>query len=182
MQARLPAIVFLAMVFTGSTVAAAMPNASTIKWQRLVVSGAGLAVEMPGKATKGDDLVIGGLRSVAYRLETGQIRAYSVRAEQTPRQQIADEGAEALFDDIRDGLLADGTVRAEWSLKPSDGVVGRAVIIDSAMKTGPDAYTMVAHIYLRGDWLCEVLATVPRGGEHDPVARRFLASARFFGK
>ena len=85
MQIRLSAIVFLAMALAGSTVAAAMPNAGTIEWQRLVVSGAGLAVEMPGKATKGDDLIIGGLRSVAYRLETGEIRGYSVRAEQNTK-------------------------------------------------------------------------------------------------
>jgi len=53
------------------------------------------------------------------------------------------------------------------------------VIIDSAVKTGSDAYTAVAHIYLRGDWLYVLVATVPRGGENDPLARRFLNSARF---
>ena len=182
MKIRLSIIVFLALAFAGSTVAIAMPNVATVKWQRLVVSGTGLAIEMPGKATKGEDLVIGGLHSVAYRLETGEIRAYSVRAEQMPRQQIADEGVEALFDDIRDGLLADGTVRAEWSLKSGGGVAGRGIIIDSGMKTGPDAYTLVAHLYLRDGWLYQVIATVPRGDEHDPVARRFLASAHFVGK
>ena len=99
-----------------------------------------------------------------------------------PRQQIADEGAEAVLDDLRDGLLADGRVRAEWSLRPEEGVVGRGVIIDSGMKKGPDAYTLIAHLYLRDNWLYQVIATVPRGHEHDPVAQRFLASARFFGK
>ena len=182
MQIRLSALVILALTLIGGAAVAAMPNASAIKWQRLVVAGVGLAVEMPGKPTKGDDLMIGGLRSVAYRLETGEIRGYSVRAEQMPTDQIAVEGADALFDEIRDGLLADGTVRAEWSLRPGAGVIGRGVIIDSADKTGSDSYTMVAHIYLRGDWLYQVVATVPRGGEHDPIARRFLASARFLGK
>jgi hypothetical protein len=175
-------MVFVALTVISGSAMAAMPNATAVKWQRLVISGAGLAVDMPGKPSKGDDLVIDGLRSVAYRLETGQVRAYSVRAEQMPASQIANEGADALFNDIRDGLLADGTLRTEWSLTPEAGAMGRGIIIDSADKTGSDSYTMVAHLYLRDGWLYEVIATVPRGQDRDAAARRFLASARFFGK
>jgi hypothetical protein len=161
---------------------AATTGAPAAKWQRLIVGGTGLAVEMPGAPVKGNDLTIDGLRSVVYRLDAGATRSYDVRCEQIPASQTAVEGVDALFDDIRDGLLEDGTLRAQWSLPPRAGAIGRGLTIDSAVKSGPDAYTTVAYLYLRGDWLYELLATVPRGGERDPAVQRFLASARFAGK
>lgn len=182
MPIRLSAVVFLVLAVVGGSALAAMPNAATVKWQHLVVTGTGLAVDMPGTPVKGDDLTIGSLRSVAYRLESGETRAYGVRAEQIPADELTLEGADGLFDDIRDGMLADGTLRAEWSLRPQGGAVGRGLIIDSAVKSGPDSYTTIAHIYVHGDWIYELVATVPRGGDHDPVALRFLNSARFAGK
>lgn len=156
-----------------------MPGAPALHWQRLVVSGTGLAVEMPGAAVKGNDVTIGGMRSVVYRLEADATRSYDVRCEQMPASQIAIEGIDAVFDDIRDGLLEDGSLRAQWSLPPRGGATGRGLIIDSAVKSGPYAYTMVAYLYLRGTWLYELLATVPRGGDRDKAALRFLNSARF---
>jgi hypothetical protein len=174
-------LVFILALFAGST-EAAMPSASAVHWQRLVVSGTGLVVEVPGTPVKGNDVTVGGMRSVVYRLEAGQARSYDVRCEQVSTRQIAVEGIDAKFDDIRDGLLEDGTLRAEWPLRARAGAVGRGLIIDSAVKSGPDAYTMIAYLYLRGDWLYELLATLPRGGDHDPTAQRFLNSARFASK
>lgn len=159
-----------------------MPGVPGPHWQKLAIKGTGLAVEMPGAATKGNDLTVGGMRSVVYRLETGDAHSYDVRCEQMAPSQLAVEGADVVFDDIRDGLVEDGTLRAQWSLPTRGGAVGRGVIVDSAMKSGPDSYTMVAYLYLRGDWLYELLATVPRGGDHDAAARRFLNSARFASK
>ena len=159
-----------------------MLGAPAAQWQRLFVGGTGLAVEMPGAPVKGNDLTIDGLRSVVYRLEAGATHSYGVRCEQIAASQIAVEGADALFDDIRDGLVEDGTLRAQWALPARADAVGRGLIIDSAVKSGPDAFTTVAYLYLRGDWLYELLATVPRGGERDPAVQRFLGSARFAGK
>jgi hypothetical protein len=168
-------------VLSGPT-QAAMPGAPALHWQRLVVGGTGLAVEMPGAAVKGNDVTIDGMRSVVYRLEAGATRSYDVRCEQMPASQIAIEGPDALFDDIRDGLLEDGTLRSQWSLPSRAGAIGRGLVIDSALKSGPDAYTTVAYLYLRGDWLYELLATVPRGADRDQAAQRFLDSARFAGR
>jgi hypothetical protein len=172
----------LTIILAVGSAEAAMPGTPGVKWTALVVAGTGLAVEMPGTPVKGDDLSIGGLRSVAYRVESGETRTYAVRAEQMPSDELSLEGADSVFNEIRDGLIADGTLRAEWSLPERGGVTGRSVLIDSAVKTGSDAYTAVAHIYLRADWLYVLVATVPRGGENDPLARRFLSSARFAAK
>jgi hypothetical protein len=182
MRIRPTAFLLLILALVAGPTEAAMPGASAAHWQRLVVAGTGLAVEMPGAATKGNDLTVGGMRSVVYRLETGEARSYDVRCEQMSASQIAIQGVDALFDNIRDGLLEDGTARAQWSLPARGGAVGRGLIIDSAMKSGPDSYTTIAYLYLRGDWLYELLATVPRGGDRDAAARRFLNSARFSSK
>ena len=178
---RFLVLIVLAAAFGGGAFAA-MPGAPAADWQHLAVPGTDLAVDMPGTPTKGDDIVAGGMHTIAYHVTEGDTRAFGVRAEQVAAGLVASEGANGILDDVRNTLVADGTLRVDQVLPTQGDVVGRSLVIDSEEKTGPGAYTTVVHLYLRDGWIYVLVATVPRGDESDPTARRFLESARFSGR
>ena len=170
MRIRLFAILILAVAGGGAM--AAVPE-TPAAWQKVMLAGTALTVDLPGAAVKDEDIVQGGLRSVAYRVDDGPNKSYLTRADQVP----AGGTAEGRFERARDGALGVGTLRAERPLAARDGAEGREFVVDSI--GGAEPYTTVTRIYLHGDWTYALVATVPRGTERGAVVARFLESARF---
>jgi hypothetical protein len=171
MRIRLFAILILAFMGGGAAMAA-VPEVPAA-WQKVMLAGTALTVDLPGAAVKDEDIVQGGLRSVAYRVNDGPNKSYITRADQVP----AGGSIEGRFERARDGASGLGTLRAERALAARDGAEGREFVIDSIGGTEP--YTTVTRIYLHGDWTYALVATVPRGTERGAVVARFLDSARF---
>lgn len=170
MRIRLFAILILGL--TGGAAAAAVPEVPAV-WQKLMMAGTAMTVDLPGAPVKAEDLTLGGLRSIAYRVDDGPTKSYFARADQVP----AGGDAESRFERARDSVTGLGLLRAEHAVAARDGTEGKEFVVDSI--GGSDPYTTVTRVFLRGDWTYMLIATVPHGTERGAVVARFLASARF---
>ena len=169
---RIRLIAMLILTLAGGGALGAVPDVPAV-WQKLMLAGTALTVELPGAPIKDEEITQGGLRSVAYRVDDGPSKSYITRADQVP----AAGDTESRFERARDGALGIGRLRAEHAIAARDGTEGKEFIVDSI--GGSDPYTTVTRVYLRGDWTYTLVATVPRGTERGGVVARFLASARF---
>lgn len=169
---RKRAFAVLVMAFVGGGAAAAVPDVSAV-WQKLVLAGTALTVELPGAPIMDEDMILGGLRRVTYRVDDGPGKSYITRADQVP----AGGDVEIRFERARNDAVSVGTLRTERAVTARDGTEGKEFVVDSIGSS--DSYTTVTRVYLRGDWTYTLVATVPRGSERNTVVARFLASARF---